>query len=103
MAERFLDQRWPWLVAAGAIGVVFLSSVVEINLPGDWDSRPLGSIEDIEALADREDLNLLFVVIDTLRAERLGSYGYERGPRRRWPPSGWGSIPPAPVSRASTT
>ncbi len=78
MSKRFRDRRWPWLVAAGAIGLAFLASVVEIRDPGDSDRRPLGSVEDIEALRDRDDLNLLFVVIDTLRAERLGSYGYER-------------------------
>jgi arylsulfatase A-like enzyme len=78
MSKRFLDKRWPWLVAAGAIVLAFLSSVVRIGLPDDWDHRALGSIEDIEALRDRDDLNLLFVVVDTLRAERLGSYGYER-------------------------
>ena len=78
MSKRFLEQRWPWLVAGGAIVLAFLASVVEIRDPGDWDRRPLGSVDDIEALRDRDDLNVLFVVIDTLRAERLGSYGYER-------------------------
>ncbi len=78
MSKRLVDQRWPWLVAAGAIGLAFLASLVEIRDPSDWDRRRVGSVEDIEALRDREDLNLLFVVIDTLRAERLGSYGYER-------------------------
>jgi arylsulfatase A-like enzyme len=42
------------------------------------ESRPLGSAEDIRALAAREDLNVLFILIDTLRADRLGSYGYAR-------------------------
>ena len=78
MAKRLLDQRWPWLVTAAAIVVAFLSTIIEIRSPGDWDQRPLGSAEDIESLRDRDDLNVLFVVIDTLRAERLGSYGYER-------------------------
>jgi len=45
---------------------------------GDWDRRPRGSAADIARLRDRGDLNVLFIVIDTLRAERLGSYGYER-------------------------
>jgi arylsulfatase A-like enzyme len=42
------------------------------------DSRPTGTIEDVLALRDRSDLNVLFVLVDTLRADRLGSYGYER-------------------------
>jgi arylsulfatase A-like enzyme len=33
---------------------------------------------DLLALRDRRDLNLVFVLIDTLRADRLGSYGYAR-------------------------
>ena len=33
---------------------------------------------DIRALRAREDVNLLFILIDTLRADRLGAYGYER-------------------------
>jgi len=41
-------------------------------------SRPSGTIEDVLALRDRDDLNVLFVLVDTLRADRLGSYGYER-------------------------
>jgi arylsulfatase A-like enzyme len=32
----------------------------------------------IAALAERDDLNVLFFLVDTLRAHRLGSYGYER-------------------------
>jgi len=76
--KQLLEQRWPWLVAAGVIAIAFLSTFVKIRLPGDWDRRPRGSAEDIAQLRDRGDLNVLFVVIDTLRAERLGSYGYER-------------------------
>ena len=40
--------------------------------------RPLGDATDIEELHERSDLNLLFILIDTLRADRLGAYGYER-------------------------
>jgi hypothetical protein len=36
--KRLLDQRWPWLVAAGVIVLVFLSTFVDIRLPGrHWD------------------------------------------------------------------
>ena len=42
------------------------------------DSRPIGSPDDIARLIDREDVNVVFILIDTLRADRLGSYGYER-------------------------
>ncbi len=45
---------------------------------GSRDMRPMGTIEDALALRDRRDLNVLFVLTDTLRADRLGVYGYER-------------------------
>jgi arylsulfatase A-like enzyme len=73
-----LAQRWPWLVAAGLVVVALLSTFVEVRLPGDWERRPKGALADIEHLRDRQDLNVLFILIDTLRADRLGSYGYAR-------------------------
>jgi arylsulfatase A-like enzyme len=76
--KRLLEQRWPWLVAAGLSALALISMFVKIRLPGDWDDRPRGSIEDIAGLRERDDLNVLFILVDTLRAERLGSYGYER-------------------------
>lgn len=78
MAERLRYRRWPWLLAAGAIVLFFLSTFIRVREAGDWDHRPLGSADDIAKLGDRDDLNGLFIVIDTLRADRLGSYGYQR-------------------------
>jgi len=40
--------------------------------------RPVGGAADIEALSQRGDLNVLFILIDTLRADRLHTYGYKR-------------------------
>jgi arylsulfatase A-like enzyme len=42
------------------------------------DPRPIGTADDIAALSKRVDLNVLFVLIDTLRASRLRTYGYVR-------------------------
>jgi arylsulfatase A-like enzyme len=42
------------------------------------DPRPRGTLEDVLALRDRSDVNVLFVLVDTLRADRLGTYGYAR-------------------------
>jgi arylsulfatase A-like enzyme len=79
VAKRLLDRRWPWLVAAGAIVLVFVSTFVEIRLPGRrWDPRPIGSADDIARLSARGDVNVLFILIDMLRADHLGSYGYSR-------------------------
>ena len=42
------------------------------------EPRPRGGLEDVLALRDRSDVNVLFVLVDTLRADRLGTYGYAR-------------------------
>jgi arylsulfatase len=40
--------------------------------------RARGTIEEIGRLAGRDDVNVVFVLIDTLRGDRLHAYGYER-------------------------
>jgi arylsulfatase A-like enzyme len=75
MWKRLPDRRWLWLVAAAAF---VLAALVQMRTPGDSNRRPPGSADDIAQLRERTDLNVLFVLIDTLRADRLGSYGYER-------------------------
>ncbi|MBC8341219.1 MAG: sulfatase [Proteobacteria bacterium] len=80
MENSVLSQRWPWLLALTVVVVgwgVYLSSVYDIEI-GDQDDRPIGTAEDIERLAERDDVNVLFIIIDTLRSDRMGSYGYER-------------------------
>ena len=39
---------------------------------------PEGTAADIEALSTRDDVNVLFILVDTLRADRMSAYGYER-------------------------
>jgi arylsulfatase A-like enzyme len=39
---------------------------------------PTGTVQDIEDLATRDKLNVLFILVDTLRADRMSAYGYER-------------------------
>ena len=72
------DRRWPWLLGAALIITAFLASFVHIRLPGSRDPRPRGGPDDIAALRSRSDLNLLFVLIDTMRSDRLHGYGYAR-------------------------
>jgi arylsulfatase A-like enzyme len=78
MATRLLQKRWPWLTAAALVIGAWLSTFVDVNLSGDRDVRSRGGADDIAALAARKDVNVLFVLVDTLRAERLSAYGYAR-------------------------
>lgn len=64
-----------------SISGVILAAVTFCFLIGcqdESDTRPLGQVQDIRTLAEREDVNVLFILVDTLRADRLGSYGYDR-------------------------
>jgi arylsulfatase A-like enzyme len=74
MWRRLLASRWFYVVAATLMVVAAVASQLEIRR----DARPRGTLEDLTRLRERDDLNLLFVLIDTLRADRLSSYGYER-------------------------
>jgi len=42
------------------------------------DPRTVGAFEDVLAFAERDDFNVLFILVDTLRADHLSVYGYER-------------------------
>jgi len=75
--SKLLSQRWPWIAAASVVLLLWGSTFVAVQL-GDADPRPLGSLEDATALLERADVNVLFILIDTLRADHLGAYGYER-------------------------
>lgn len=76
MSESLSQKNWPWLLAASVVVIWFASQFVGIDRP--ITSRPSGTAEDLEALATRDDLNVLFVLVDTLRSDRLGAYGYDR-------------------------
>jgi arylsulfatase A-like enzyme len=63
------------VVALALVAVGLARLVIGVS---DRDPRPPGTLEDLLALRERSDLNVLFVLVDTLRADRLGVYGYER-------------------------
>jgi glucan phosphoethanolaminetransferase (alkaline phosphatase superfamily) len=74
MWKQMLGSRWFYVVAATAMVALFLASQLE------WtgDRRAQGDPTQIAELHTRDDVNLLFILIDTLRSDRLGVYGYER-------------------------
>jgi arylsulfatase A-like enzyme len=74
MWRRLIDSPWPYFTAAGLLLLVAIATQFEIRFP----SRPEGGVEEIERLRDRSDLSVLFILVDTMRADRLGVYGYGR-------------------------
>ncbi|MBW2542553.1 MAG: sulfatase [Deltaproteobacteria bacterium] len=77
-----MKKRRPVLeVLAAIVAIALLAAGIGLFFSGDGerrDSRPIGTIDDVLALRDRDDVNVLFILVDTLRADRLGCYGYER-------------------------
>jgi arylsulfatase A-like enzyme len=74
MLRRLLNSPWPYFAGAALLIVVALASQFRI----EGAARPPGKPADLAGLKTRQDLNVVFVLIDTLRADRLGVYGYER-------------------------
>jgi arylsulfatase A-like enzyme len=66
----------PKFLLALLLAMVALFVVTQIEIKRD--ERPLGTAEDLLELAERDDLNVLYILIDTLRSDRLSAYGYER-------------------------
>ena len=74
MARRTFDSPWVYLGLAALLLIVGIYSQIDITLP----KRPSGTVDDIAGLRERDDLNVVWIVVDTLRADRLSAYGYER-------------------------
>jgi arylsulfatase A-like enzyme len=72
-------NRSPWPLAVLALAAVGAYAYWTVELAPDAVlTRPKGGVAELEALASREDTNVLFILIDTLRAERMSAYGYSR-------------------------
>lgn len=74
MAGSFWDSPRPWFIGAAVLAVVAVASMIEIEEP----ALPEGTVEDVAKLRERDDLNVVFLLVDTLRADHLGTYGYGR-------------------------
>ncbi|MGI9592650.1 MAG: sulfatase [Myxococcota bacterium] len=74
MSRRLLDQPWLYFTGAGLLLLVAIVSQFEFSLPAREEGKP----EDLLGLRNRDDLNVVFIVVDTMRADHLSSYGYER-------------------------
>ena len=74
MFRRILDSPYFLYGLAALLLIAGVLSMFRVELP----NRSVGDVQDIADLGERDDLNVVFILIDTLRADRLGSYGYER-------------------------
>lgn len=77
MTDQPSRSTWPFALAALVAIALYLFFTVEVDL-GPKDERPPGDVAALEALAERDDVNVLFILVDTLRASRMSAYGYER-------------------------
>jgi choline-sulfatase len=74
MLRRILDSPLLYFTLAGLLLIVAIFSQIELRLA----PRPAGKIDEVARLRERKDLNVVWVVIDTLRADHLSGYGYGR-------------------------
>ena len=74
MAGRLLESPRLYIAAACVLVAVGVYTQIDITLP----KRPTGTIDDLASLRERDDINLVWIVIDTLRADHLSAYGYGR-------------------------
>ncbi len=74
MFRRILESPWLYFSLAGVLLVVGVITQFELKVP----SRRVGTVDDIAKLRENDDLNVVFILIDTLRADRLSAYGYAR-------------------------
>ena len=74
MARRLLESPAPYFALAALLLIAAVASQFELRVP----SRQVQPVEKLLLLRERGDLNVVFLLIDTLRAHRLGLYGYPR-------------------------
>jgi arylsulfatase A-like enzyme len=72
--RKLLDSPWTYFGLAGLLAILAVASQFEIRLP----ARDVGAVADLPKLRERDDTSVLFILVDTLRADRLGAYGYAR-------------------------
>jgi arylsulfatase A-like enzyme len=74
MFRRLLDSPWLYFGGAIALLVVAVLTQFDVSIP----SRKAAPASEIDRLREREDLNVVFLLVDTLRADRISTYGYQR-------------------------
>jgi arylsulfatase A-like enzyme len=74
--RRILNSPWLFFALAALLLVAAAISQFRLYTP---EERSRGGVEDIAGIRARDDVNVIFILVDTLRADRLSAYGYARG------------------------
>ena len=74
MLRRLVESPSAYFVGAAILLLVIVAMQFDLRIP----SRPTGTVGDLALLRTRGDLNVVFILVDTLRADRLSLYGYGR-------------------------
>jgi arylsulfatase A-like enzyme len=74
MWQRLLGSRWTYIAGAALLVLVALATMVRIE-PA---ARSSGDLDELLKLRERDDVNVVFLLVDTLRADHLSAYGYAR-------------------------
>ncbi|MFP6641661.1 MAG: sulfatase, partial [Myxococcota bacterium] len=75
MIRKLIDSPATYFILAG---LLLLAAVLSQLRLASGEDAPHGTVAEIESLAQRDDVNLIFILVDTLRADRLSAYGYPR-------------------------
>ncbi len=74
MIHRWVESPSAYFAGAVILLLVIIALQFDLRVP----SRSRGTVGDLALLRTRGDLNVVFILVDTLRADRLSLYGYER-------------------------
>ncbi|MCH8889547.1 MAG: sulfatase [Myxococcales bacterium] len=74
MLRRLIESPSAYFAGAAMLLLVIVAMQFDLRIP----SRPRGTVGDLARLRTRGDLNVVFILVDTLRADRMSLYGYER-------------------------
>ncbi len=74
MFRRLIESPSAYFAAAAVLLLIIVALQFDLRIP----SRPGGTVRDLALLRNRGDLNVVFILVDTLRADRMSLYGYGR-------------------------
>jgi arylsulfatase len=74
MFRRLVASPSAYFAGAAVLSLTIIALQFDLSIP----SRPAGTVRDLALLRNRGDLNVVFILVDALRADRMSLYGYGR-------------------------